>query len=125
MAKSKQTVDIKLPEELKESAHKIWLAGLGALATAEEEGGKIFKKLVEKGEGLEARGKETLEDAKTKVTNVWDEVEGKVDEKVTAALHRMGVPSREEIQKLTKKVEELSKKIEQLASAKASPKASA
>jgi poly(hydroxyalkanoate) granule-associated protein len=56
---------------------------------------------------------------------VWEEVEGKVDEKVTATLHRMGVPSREEIQKLTKKVEELSKKIEQLASAKASPKASA
>ena len=35
MAKEKAK---KLPEEVRESASRIWLAGLGALATAEEEG---------------------------------------------------------------------------------------
>ncbi|HRC84807.1 MAG TPA: phasin family protein [Thermoanaerobaculia bacterium] len=125
MAKAKQTQDWSIPEDLKNSAHKIWLAGLGALATAEEEGGKIFKKLVEKGETLESRGKEGFESAKEKVSNVWEDVESRVDEKVTAALHRIGVPTREEIQKLSKKVEDLSKKIEQLASTKTATKASA
>ncbi|HEX4955326.1 MAG TPA: phasin family protein [Thermoanaerobaculia bacterium] len=125
MAKTKQSTEWALPEDLRDSAHKIWLAGLGALATAEEEGGKIFKKLVEKGEGMEARGKDVVENAKAKVGNVWEEVETKIDEKVTAALHRLGVPSRDEISKLTKKVEDLSKKIEALTAAKASHKAAA
>ncbi len=125
MAKSKQTNEWALPEDLRDSAHKIWLAGLGALATAEEEGGKLFKKLVEKGEGMESRGKDAVENAKSKVSNAWEEVESKIDEKVTAALHRLGVPSRDEISKLTKKVEDLSKKIEVLATAKSSAKATA
>ncbi len=125
MAKSKQTNEWALPEDLRDSAHKIWLAGLGALATAEEEGGKLFKKLVEKGEGMESRGKDAVENAKSKVSNAWEEVESKIDEKVTAALHRLGVPSRDEISKLTKKVEDLSKKIEVLATAKSSAKAAA
>ena len=46
--------------EIKESAQKIWLAGLGALTSAEEEGTKLFNKLVEKGEAFEARGKEHM-----------------------------------------------------------------
>jgi len=31
---------------LRKSAHDVWLAGLGALSLAEEEGGKLFKALV-------------------------------------------------------------------------------
>ena len=34
---------------VKDNAQHIWLAGLGALATASEEGGKVFEDLVEKG----------------------------------------------------------------------------
>ncbi|MGB5658402.1 MAG: phasin family protein, partial [Thermoanaerobaculia bacterium] len=37
--------------EVVQSAQKIWLAGIGALATAEEEGSKLFNSLVKKGEG--------------------------------------------------------------------------
>ena len=43
--------------EVRESAQKIWLAGLGALSVAETEGTKLFKDLVKKGEGFEKRGK--------------------------------------------------------------------
>lgn len=44
-----------VPREARESAQKIWLAGLGALAVAEEEGGRLFDRLVEKGLELERR----------------------------------------------------------------------
>jgi poly(hydroxyalkanoate) granule-associated protein len=44
-------------EEIKDSVHRIWLAGLGALAAAEEEGGKIFSRLVERGRDVESKGK--------------------------------------------------------------------
>lgn len=110
MAKKQTTKDVQ--EDLKDSAHRVWLAGLGALAAAEEEGGKLFKKLVEKGEKLESRGKERFDEAKDKAGDVWSEVEKKMDDAVTKALHRIGVPSRDEIRNLTKRVEELSAKVE-------------
>ena len=44
--------DIK---DLKETANKVWLAGLGALASVGEEGGKLFNTLVDKGSGVESR----------------------------------------------------------------------
>ena len=46
MAKKKAK---ELQNELTDSAHKIWLAGLGAFAAAEEGGSKLFKSLVEAG----------------------------------------------------------------------------
>ncbi len=102
-------------DEIKDSAQRIWLAGLGALAAAEEEGGKLFNRLVTKGEGVHSRTKETVAAAKDKVEDVWGEVGGKLDDQVSAALHRLGVPSRSEIRKLTKRIEDLSAKVEQLA----------
>lgn len=44
-----------LPREARESAQKIWLAGLGALAVAEETGGSLFDRLVDRGLELERR----------------------------------------------------------------------
>src|SRR4030081_2153457 len=63
--------DKKLQDELKDSAHKIWLAGLGALAAAEQEGTKVFNRLVDRGREVESRGKvdfkEQVDQAKVKV----------------------------------------------------------
>jgi poly(hydroxyalkanoate) granule-associated protein len=117
--------DKKLQDDLKESAHRIWLAGLGALAAAEQEGTKMFNRLVDRGRDVEVRGKgdfkEQVDRAKTQVdqarTKVSDTVEawgGKLDEAVTNALHRLGVPTREEIRTLTQRVEELNAKVEML-----------
>lgn len=108
----------KVQDELRDSAHRIWLAGLGALAAAEEGGAKVFQRLVERGKELESRGKVQAEDVKQKAERTWgdlgDKVGGKVDEKLTETLHRLGVPTRDEIRALTQKVEELNAKIEQL-----------
>ncbi len=112
-----------LQTEIKESAHQIWLAGLGALAVAEDEGSKLFKNLVKKGEGFEKRSKKQLKKVTEKVEGqvgtARDQAEsalGKLgksfDEKVAEALQRLGVPSRMEIQKLTKRVEQLTKKVD-------------
>jgi len=114
-----------LQDELMESAHRIWLAGLGALAAAEEEGSKVFSKLVERGKDVEAKGKEqaagakeqfksTVENVKGQAADAWSGLSDKLDEKLTAALHRLGVPTREEIRSLTQKIEELNAKVDQL-----------
>jgi poly(hydroxyalkanoate) granule-associated protein len=104
----------KLQDEIKDSAHRVWLAGLGALAAASEEGGKIFQQLVERGKELESRGKEEVDKAKAKASDAVSEAGTKFDEVLTAALHRLGVPTRDEIHKLVERVEELTAKVEQL-----------
>lgn len=110
--------------EVKESAHKIWLAGLGALAAAGEEGEKLFNRLVERGEEWEGKGKVKVEETKSRVESAWGDVERTLDEKITGVLHRMGVPTRDEIRALTRRVEELNAKISKLDS-RAAPKPAA
>lgn len=112
-------------DEIKESVHRIWLAGLGALAVAEEEGGKVFSRLVERGRDVESKGKVEVDkmrsDAerfnerfKAKAESAFETWGDRFDEKLTATLRRLGVPTREEIRNLTQKVEELNAKIELL-----------
>lgn len=119
------TTEKKLPEDLKESAYRVWLAGLGALAAAGEEGAKAFNRLVERGRDLESRSKDDLkvqadkakeqfDKAKGKAETQWDEWSEKIDEVLTRSLHRLGVPTRDEIRTLTQRVEELTAKVEGL-----------
>jgi poly(hydroxyalkanoate) granule-associated protein len=126
METNTQTAQEKnVQDELKESVHRIWLAGLGALAAAEEEGTKIFSRLVERGRDVESKGKVEVDKVKAEVDKMktkaestfetWGDKFGeKFDDKLTAALHRLGVPTRDEIRSLTQRVEELNAKVEQL-----------
>ncbi len=107
--------------EITENAHQIWLAGLGAVATAQEEGSKLVKNLVEKGEGMEKAGKTKVDQAKGAVTGVkvvaesyWETFERTLDDKVTAVIHRIGVPTKDEIDTLTVRVEALTTAIDSL-----------
>jgi poly(hydroxyalkanoate) granule-associated protein len=111
----------KLQGEIKESAQKIWLAGLGALAIAEEEGSKIFRNLVEKGEKFESVARERVSDlkgkvdeGKEKVESQFDKIEEMVNHNMASFLGKMGVPTREEINQLSSKVEELMGLIQKL-----------
>jgi poly(hydroxyalkanoate) granule-associated protein len=109
--------------ELRESAEKVWLAGLGALATAEQEGGKAFKSLVRKGERYQKSLKKpvgearkavegTVKDVRGRAGKTWQKVEDAFDHQVTMTLHRLGVPTRQEITDLTARVESLTRKLE-------------
>jgi poly(hydroxyalkanoate) granule-associated protein len=113
--------ETKMQKDIRESAHKIWLAGLGALSTAEAEGTKLFNTLVEKGSKYEAEGKKQINKVKSKVEDVVDKAESNIqklgdslDEKVSETIKKLGVPTRSEIQRLTKRVEELTVKVDQL-----------
>jgi poly(hydroxyalkanoate) granule-associated protein len=116
----KEKID-ELQNDLKESAQKIWLAGLGAMSVAGEEGGKLFKNLVEKGEEFQAREKppveavkKTMHDAKGRAEDLWGKLEGKFNEKVAQALQGLGVPTKEEIRQLTERVDALMKALDKM-----------
>jgi poly(hydroxyalkanoate) granule-associated protein len=122
MAKKKAK---KIPNDIMDSAHKVWLAGLGAVAMAENEGAKFFGDLVSKGEKLESRSKKQTKEqmAKAKGTvaglkvvaeSYWETFGRTVDDQVTNVIHRIGVPTKEEIETLTKKVENLTAAVDKL-----------
>ena len=115
----------EFPMDVKDSAHKIWLAGLGAVAVAEEEGSKFFKTLVKKGEKFEDQRKKQVdqvvdkmkdgvEDVREGVESRWQRFGDSFDNKVGRAVERLGVPSRDEIHKLTQRVEDLTRKLDGL-----------
>ena len=95
-----------------DTAKKIWLAGLGALAVAEEEGGKLFSTLVAKGKKSSDWAdlpERTVTGARTKLRTTASRLEEGLDEKVQTVLQRIGVPTRDEIVTLSRRVEALTK----------------
>jgi poly(hydroxyalkanoate) granule-associated protein len=111
--KSKQLVPA-----IRGSAHEIWLAGLGALSLAEDESGKLFKALVKRGKSFEEATSERVDELKSKIdvrkvaTNTIDKIGDTLDDGVSDMLHRLGIPTKREIDGLTKRVERLTKAIE-------------
>lgn len=117
-------------ENVMESAHQIWLAGLGAFAKAQEEGGKWFEALVTEGAALDAKtrqqaetnAKELQENIENTVSNVrartletWDKVEKVFEGRVARAIEHLGVPGHEELSALALRVEKLSRDLRKLA----------
>ena len=118
------TLEPKLSEDPKTtiligSTHQIWLAGLGAVAITEREGSKFFEALVEEGEKQEAilkkSAREKIENIKDKATDQWNKLEEVFQKRVSRALNRLGVPSKNDIQLLYKRIEELRESIDELA----------
>ncbi|HUP23007.1 MAG TPA: phasin family protein [Thermoanaerobaculia bacterium] len=110
-------------EDMRDSAHKVWLAGLGVLATAEREGSKVFHKFVEAGEQLEGRGRDRIKHAREEAGQRFDRISEKIggtaESQMAKTLERLGVPSRDEIHDLAKKIERLTAKVDALATERA------
>ncbi len=106
-----ETTENQLAVKIRESANQIWLAGLGAFSKAQQEGVKMFEALVAEGEKVQERTKtdadERLAEGKEKVTGTWDKLEKVFEDRVARALHTLSVPSRKDIDVLSKRVAEL------------------
>ena len=122
------------------SAHQIWLAGLGALARAQKEGPKLFESLVEEGEHVHERTRDAAEAAmsnamsgirgavdagvegvRDRATETWDNIEKIFESRVHKALRQLGVPTAGDINSLSRKVNELTKSVDTLARKRSTP----
>jgi poly(hydroxyalkanoate) granule-associated protein len=115
--------DDKFTDAILASAQQIWQAGLGAFSIAEEEGGKLFARLVKEGTDIQKRSSRLAE---VKVSNVtgsmtrisdsvskqasgsWEKIEQVFEDRVSRTLASLGVPSRRDIQHLHDRIEDLS-----------------
>lgn len=118
----------QLATMIRESTQQIWLAGLGAFAKAQEEGGKVFEALVKEGESVQARTRKVTEekvtDLSARAAGTWDKLEKVFEDRVARALHSMGVPTKQDIQTLSQRVAALTEAVAQLSEGQA-PEAAA
>jgi len=114
------------PKSIMESAQHIWLAGLGAFAKAQGEGGKLFQTLLREGATLEHKTRKiatgTASDVRDAVESgvsqvrertqeTWDRLEQVFESRVSRALAKLGVPGRKDLDDLLKRVDELSREV--------------
>ncbi len=124
-----------LAAAVKDSAQQIWLAGMGAFAKAQEEGGKVFEALVKEGMNLqkktqgmaeekigEVTGKMTAmaDTVSSKAGQNWDKLESIFEARTAKALGRLGVPTEKDVQALTDRVDALAAAVAKLAKGTAS-----
>jgi poly(hydroxyalkanoate) granule-associated protein len=113
----------QLAATVKESAQQIWLAGLGAFAKAQEEGGKVFDALVKEGENIQSKTRKVTDEKIAQVAGraagTWDRLEQVFEDRVARALGSLGVPSKKDIDKLSKRVVELTAVVHALTEEKA------
>lgn len=122
-----------------DSAREIWLAGLGAFSFAQNESGKIieqgnklFEKLVAEGSKLEKKGRNVAENAvggfrdevESKVGAVrkqavdnWDKLETIFENRVARVLGQLGVPTAEDVNRLSERVQTLANKVTAMSAA--------
>jgi len=129
----------KVDESMLDMANKIWMAGLGAVQTAEKEGSKLFKSLVDKGTDFQSVRREISQkqldkigqivkggvgSVKGKIDDITQQKEGmwdklKVEQTFASVIKTFGVATKKEIDGLNRKIDALSKAVNEM---KAPPK---
>jgi poly(hydroxyalkanoate) granule-associated protein len=123
-------------KSIMESAQHIWLAGLGAFAKAQGEGGKLFEGLVKQGSQLEQKTRHIagkveevrgavesgVSQVRERTQETWDKLEQVFESRVSNALAKLGVPGRKELDELLKRVDELNREVKKLNGTAMAPK---
>ncbi|MEN9628669.1 MAG: hypothetical protein RJA10_1896 [Pseudomonadota bacterium] len=124
--------DHQMAQTVKDSAQQIWLAGMGAFAKAQAEGGKAFETLIKEGLNLQKKTQGMAEEKINEVTGRmsamagtvtskagqnWDKLESIFEQRTAKALSRLGVPTAKDVEALTQRVEELAAAVAHLSKA--------
>lgn len=125
--------DKLLAKAVRTSAQQIWQAGLGAFAKAQKEDGNLFAKLVKEGTDLQKRAQKMADGNAHDVSdngnrmagNVshqesgsWDKLEQVFEDRVSRSLINLGVPTRDEMQMLARRIQELDNAVAALSAKK-------
>lgn len=99
---------------LLDAARKVLLAGIGAVALAQEEIEDFVNKLVERGEIAEKDGKKLMREVMERRKKETEKAEDEVSKRVEDVLDRMNVPTKADFEALSEKISALSKKVDEL-----------
>ena len=113
-----EEVEGKEPNPFVETTRKVLLAGVGAMALAQDEAEAFVNRLVERGEIAEKEGRQLINDImekrKKKAESAVEDTEKELDTRVERVLQRMNIPTRNDINALSRQITALSKKVDEL-----------
>lgn len=98
---------------------RVLMAGVGAVALAQDEIEEFVKKLVDRGEIAEKDGRKLIDDILEKRKTRADKAEDALESRIEGLLDRMNVPSKSDIDQLSKKITLLAEKVDELKNKKA------
>lgn len=108
----------QLAATVRGSAQQIWLAGLGAFSTARQEGNKVFEALVREGKEIQSLAQKAAEarskQAAARAAGTRDRVAQVLEDSVARSLKRIGVPTKKDIDTLSKRVAALTVLVDKL-----------
>ncbi len=121
------TEEVEVTEELLEEnghnpmlemARKVLLASIGAVALTQEEIEKFVNKLIDRGEIAEKDGRKLISDVmekrRRKAEEATAEVEQTYEGRMEEVLARMNIPSKNDIDALSRKITTLTEKVDEL-----------
>jgi poly(hydroxyalkanoate) granule-associated protein len=99
-----------------EATRKVLLAGVGVVALAQEEAESFVNKLVERGELAEKDGRQLVKDMMERRKKATDVVQEEVDldARIERILHRLNVPTKNDIDGVSRQITALTKKVDEL-----------
>jgi poly(hydroxyalkanoate) granule-associated protein len=109
-----ESVETAERSPLLETARKVLLAGIGAVALAQEEIEEFVNKLIDRGEIAERDGRKLIDELMEKRRKKTREAEEELDDRVEDLLDRMNVPTKADIEALSAKIAILTKKVDEL-----------
>lgn len=98
-------------------ARRMWLASLGVVTMAREQGEQIFATLAERGEELARTAEKKVPAvgvARGAADDAWKTMTTLVEAQLNSGLHWLGVPTSDELARLNRKVERLSASVDAL-----------
>lgn len=95
---------------INEIIHKTLMAGIGVPEKMKE----LVDELVKKGELSESQGAKIVKECSEKVSKSGDELSKTISELIDKTLEKINIPSRDEVEKLQKKLIVLSARIKKL-----------
>jgi poly(hydroxyalkanoate) granule-associated protein len=107
--KAKETLEERSP--LFETARKVLLAGMGAVALTQDEAEKFVDKLVERGEIARKDAKKLVREMAEKRSKQGRD---ELDKHVQDFLDRMNVPTKSDLEALSAKIAALTEKVDEL-----------
>jgi poly(hydroxyalkanoate) granule-associated protein len=104
----------KEPYPMLEGLRKVLLASVGAVALAQDEIEAFIDRLVERGELAEKEGRKLVQEMRERRKAQAKKAQGGLDERVEDALHRMNIPTKQDVDTLNERIATLTQKVEEL-----------
>lgn len=109
-------------KELGEIMRKSRLAGKGAVQMAEESTAKYYRKLIRRGEVSEDEARSYLKSLSRKVMNRRRSLDGQISDRVTGYIGALQLPTRSDLDNISKKIDSIARKLDNYISQSSPPK---